>query len=70
MEYKVVRPSTEESGDIIDPYYNDVLQQSYEMAEEATPKPTNIPKVKNTSFHVTTYQYMYCTCICTSFNNK
>ncbi len=37
-KFKVVRPSTEESGDMIDPH-SDFMQQSFEMAEEAAPRP-------------------------------
>ena len=49
MEYKVVRPSTEESADIVDPRRED-LQQSYEMAEEATPKPTKVMKQASSDY--------------------
>ena len=44
QKFRVVRPSTEETANFIDPF-SDHLQQSFEMAEEATPKPTDQLKV-------------------------
>ena len=45
-----MRPSTEESGDMIDPRSDLLQQESYEMAEEAAPRKQH-PQVHTNTYY-------------------